>query len=324
MDLNIATSKNLTFDFLSPKYLQADKEAHPKEVWAIGGGKGGTGKTLFTANVGIKLAQSGKKVLLIDADLGGANLHTCLGLSSPKVTLGDFLAKDIDDIEKILTPTGVKNLFLINGSGDMLDVANLKHAQKMRFVKEFRRIDMDYVILDLGAGTYFNILDFFISSDVGILVIMPEPTSVENAYRFLKAVFYRKLRGAVTMPIIRRMFDEIISKKTRTQIKTPMDLLSRIETIDKKSYEAVISIINDFKIKIVMNQIKSSTDLEIGISMAKACKRYFGIEAKFLGGIHWEEKVWRSIQARVPVTLSAPESQSSKEFSLITQKLLSE
>ena len=85
---------NLTFDFLSPKRLKKTKESYTKLIWAVGGGKGGTGKTLLTANMGIELARSDRKVLLIDADLGGANLHTCLGISNAKITLGDFLLKE--------------------------------------------------------------------------------------------------------------------------------------------------------------------------------------------------------------------------------------
>ena len=324
MDLNIATSRNLTFEFLSPRLLRKDKDIYPKSIWAVGGGKGGTGKTLFTANTGIKLAQSGRKVLLIDADLGGANLHTCFGITNPKITLGDFLNKDVDEIDKILIKTGVENLYLINGSGDMLDVANLKYSQKMRFVRQFKRLDVDYVLLDLGAGTHVNMLDFFISADVGILVIMPEPTSIENAYRFLKSVFYRKIRGTVSMPLIKRMFDDIITKKTRNQIKTPYDVLNKIALIDKDVHASVTKVINEFKIKLVMNQIKSEDDMVIGESMAKACRRYFGIDVEFLGGIHHDEKVWKSIQSKVPLTLGEPASRPARELTRLTEKLMGE
>ena len=62
-------------------------------MWTIGGGKGGIGKSLFTANVGITLAQMGNRVCVIDADLGGANLHSCLGVTQPMATLDDFMTR---------------------------------------------------------------------------------------------------------------------------------------------------------------------------------------------------------------------------------------
>jgi len=315
-------NKNLTFDFLSPKLSRKDKGFKPKHVWAIAGGKGGTGKTVVTTNLGVQIAQKGSKVLLIDGDLGGANLHTCLGMNNPKKSLGDFLSRKSDNLEDILSETRMDNLFLINGSKDMLDVANLKYTQKMRFIKQFKKLDMDFILIDLGAGTNFNILDFFISADVGILVLMPEPTSIENAYRFLKATFYRKLRSAVSMPLIRKIVDDVISNKKKGDIKAPIDLLRKIQEIDQSTYEEVCKVIDEFKIKIVINQIRATGDLEIGEAMSKACKRYFGIETEFLGCVHYDEKVWKSIQARVPLAVSEPNSRTSKEINKLIGKLL--
>lgn len=315
-------NKNLTFEFLSPKNPAKEKWAKPKHVWAVGGGKGGTGKTLITVNLGISLAKEGKEVLLIDADLGGANLHTCLGLSNPKKTLGDFLSRKVERINDILIETNVKNLSLINGSGDMLDVANLKYTQKMRFIRQFKRLPVDHLIMDLGAGTNFNILDFFINADMGILVLMPEPTSIENAYRFLKSVFYRKIKGSVPMPMVRKMIDDVISKKEKNTGKTPFELLQKIEAFDKNLYGKLMDMISKFRVKLILNQIRGQDDLKIGRSMARACRRYFGIEAEFLGGVHHDKTVWKSIQSRCPVTVMDPSSRPSIEILKLKDKLI--
>lgn len=301
--------------------MTKDKDIRPKRIWAVGGGKGGTGKTFLAANLGVKLAQSGKQALLIDGDLGGANLHTCLGVGHPKKTLGDFLSREEDDLNDVLVGTSLKGLSLINGSGDMLDVANLKHSQKMRFIRQFKKIDADYIVLDLGAGTGFNSLDMFISADVGILVLMPEPTSIENAYRFLKAVFYRRLRGVISLPVVRRMIDNVISNRDRFELKTPFELLKRVEGIDRQSHANIAKIIDSSKIKLVMNQVKTAEDLKIGPAMAKACKRYFGIDTEFVGNIHYDDSVGKSVRSRIPVLLEEPDSKASKEISDIFQRL---
>ena len=95
----------------------------------------------------------------------------------------------------MVTPTGIENLGLVSGALDHLDAANPRYAQKMRFLRHVQQMDVDYAILDLGAGTHANVLDFFLVSDHGVLVLVPEPTAVENAYRFVKAAFWRRMRN---------------------------------------------------------------------------------------------------------------------------------
>ncbi|HCF59957.1 MAG TPA: ATP-binding protein, partial [Myxococcales bacterium] len=174
-----------------PRLVRAKQRAW--RVLAVGGGKGGIGKSLIASNLGIELARRGNRVVLIDADLGGANLHTCLGMELPKVTLSDYINRRVAKLEEVLVPTTVANLSLVSGALDALDVANPKYAQKLKLLRNFQALDVDYAILDLGAGTNYNVLDFFLIADHGLLVLVPEPTSVENGYRFIKAAFFRRL-----------------------------------------------------------------------------------------------------------------------------------
>src|SRR5436853_5119850 len=96
-----------------------------RQIWSVGGGKGGIGKSLLTASLGYQLAQLGKRVVLLDADLGGANLHTCLGVPSPQATLGDFIQRKVANIEDIAVETGIPGLRLISGASDFLSAANI-------------------------------------------------------------------------------------------------------------------------------------------------------------------------------------------------------
>lgn len=129
------------------------KKARARRVIAVGGGKGGIGKSLLSANLGIALARRGARVVLVDLDLGGANLHTCLGVGQPKVTLSDFIDRKVQNLEDVLVPTPFERLSLVSGAMDGLDAANPRHAQKSKLIRNLRLLDVDYVLLDLGAGT---------------------------------------------------------------------------------------------------------------------------------------------------------------------------
>ena len=162
------------------------------EIWAIGGGKGGTGKSLITSGLAIYLADIGKKVTLIDADLGGANLHSILKIIKPKHSLTDFFEKKIC-LTDIIEETGIPNLQLVTGDIRTLTPDTIKYAQRLKLYRHIKSISGDYVLIDLGSGSALNTLDTFLLADKMITVTLPEITSIENLYHFLKKVLFRKL-----------------------------------------------------------------------------------------------------------------------------------
>ena len=171
---------NKVIAFPTPKARAPRAAPKPKtrarRIIAVGGGKGGIGKSLVSANLGIALAQAGSSVVLVDADLGGANLHSCLGVAQPQVSLSDFVDRRVAKLEDAAVATGIDRLRLISGARDVLDAANPRHAEKQKLLRHIRALDVDYVVVDLGAGTGFNVLDFFLLADTGIVVLLPEPT----------------------------------------------------------------------------------------------------------------------------------------------------
>jgi flagellar biosynthesis protein FlhG len=148
-------------------------------IWTIGGGKGGSGKSFITANIGICLSKLGARVVLIDADLGGANLHTFLGISPPTHSLADFIKKRVKNLDEVLIPTEVPNLSLLTGAQDLLNAMDSKNVQKRKLLRSIQHLEGDYLLVDLGGGNAISVLDFFLMSDGGILVVTPEPTSIE-------------------------------------------------------------------------------------------------------------------------------------------------
>ena len=120
-------------------------------IWPIGGGKGGSGKTFLTSVLARLLAESGKRTLLVDLDLGAANLHTLVDVAYPTKSLSDFIRRKTPFLQDTVLQTPTPNLFLISGAHDSLDIANLPYEQKIKIVKAISKLEYDWILLDLGV-----------------------------------------------------------------------------------------------------------------------------------------------------------------------------
>jgi flagellar biosynthesis protein FlhG len=293
-----------------------------RQIWSIGGGKGGIGKSLIAASVGWQLARMGRRVVLVDADLGGANLHTCLGLPPPPCTLADFIQRRVSSIEEVLSDTPAGGLQLISGAADLLSAANIKHLQKVRVMNQVRALDVDVVLIDLGAGTSYNILDFFLLSDVSILAVVPEPTSIENGYRFIKSALYRRLRAAAPTESIRGLVVAALDPKNPQGIKTPLDLLARVEAENPDAAQALRREVACFQPRFVVNEVRDVGDIAIGHQLVAACARHLGLRASYAGYIHHDDSVWQAVRRRRLFMSDAPTSRASEEVRQLTRGLV--
>lgn len=291
-------------------------------IIAIGGGKGGIGKSLIASNLGVEFALRKRRVVLVDADLGGANLHTCLGIPAPQGTLSDFLTRRVAKLEDIVARTTVDGLGLISGALDIEDAANPKYQQKVRLIREISRLDVDTIIIDLGAGTGFNILDFFVVADHGILTVVPEPTSIENAYRFIKATYYRRLKLAEKSWDLKPLVEEAMSQRGTHGLRTPADLVAFVEKRNPEGGAALRRELQRFPLKLVINQARSADEEKLGPAITAACRKYFGVSMELLGSIPYDDAVWRAIRARRPILLDAPNSLAAQSIRRVAQKII--
>jgi flagellar biosynthesis protein FlhG len=290
-----------------------------RRVISVGGGKGGIGKSLISANLGIELARRGKRVALVDLDLGGANLHTTLGIDVPRRTLSDFIERRVARIEDVVTPTGVENLGLVSGALDDLDAANPHYAQKMRLLRHVQQMDVDYAILDLGAGTHTNVLDFFLVSDHGVLVLVPEPTAVENAYRFVKAAFWRRMRNVAQVYGYDPLLRSVMQGGT---FRSPIELIATFADRDPDAGLNLARHLAAFRPRLVVNQARTAQDAEVGHAVVAAWRKYFGLEMDYLGTIVYDDEMWRAVRARRPLLVERPDVPSARAFAIVADALL--
>lgn len=293
-----------------------------KKVWAIGGGKGGVGKSLVSANTSISLAKAGYKVVAIDLDLGGANLHTCLGVPIPQKTLSDYLSKKVFNMKDIIVKTPIPNLSLISGAQDELGIANLQNSHKNKILKSFKEIEADFIILDLGAGTSANTLDFFIAADRGILVALPEPTSIENTYRFIKSVFYRKISSFEETFDLQHIFDRAHGAKINHEMNSPSKLLELLKQQSPNLYQFIEREISKMQFQLILNQVRSHKDKDLGHAMERICKQHFAIDTQYAGFLEYDASVWQSVKERKPLINAFPNSLVARNLQRITNTLL--
>jgi len=291
-------------------------------IWAVASGKGGVGKSFISSSLGLALARQGKRVVLVDLDLGGANLHTCLGMHNPDRTLSDFISGKHKHINDIVQPIADTSLGLVSGASDGLEVANIKHFQKQKIIRNLKQIEADYVILDLGAGTAFNTLDFFIQAERGIISVLPDPTSIENTYRFLKCVLTRRLREAPSQT--RKLMSQVLSTRhsEHKKIRTLASFMTAMDQMHPDHARLLRGEIERQKLHLIVNQVLEPADTELGPSMATACSKYFGQKLYYLGHLNHDRQIVTALRQRRPFLLAYPQSRAAINLEHMAASLL--
>jgi len=178
--------------------LSTGDEYNRAIVMAVASGKGGVGKTNISLNLAICLASSGKRVILIDADLGLGNLDIMMNLNS-RYNLSHVIAgrKSLDQIIRV-GPAGVE---VICGGSGLEDMANLTPFQHQRLISEFNRLQerSDVILIDTGAGINRNIVGFCMASDHTLVITTPDPAAMTDAYAMIKVLAARKYTGRISL-----------------------------------------------------------------------------------------------------------------------------
>ena len=299
----------------------SDKQQGPT-LWAIGGGKGGVGKSVFSSSLGVAIANAGESCTIVDADFGAANLHTLLGVPRPELTLSNFVAGEVSDLQDVVAPTPVRNLSLVSGSRALLELANLKHQQKQRLIRQLSKLSSDHVVIDLGAGTAFNVLDFFVAARRAIVVVVPEPTSIENAYHFLRAAFYRALRTVARRPEAREALSQVLGERGSKPVRSARDLVTRVRAIDPIAGKLLTERAEAFAPKLVVNQAVTPEHRRVGWDVSAASREHLGVNLGYLGAVDLDPQVTEALARHQPVMQLFPSCRFSKRVDTIAQRLL--
>jgi len=304
-------------------FAAAPLQKSDRKIIAIGSGKGGVGKTVLCASLGIGLAAMGREVILVDGDFGGANLHTCLGILEPKYTFLDYYTMSRETLEDIILDSPIENLKLISGACGTLGIANPKYSQKQRLIKELRDLPADDIIMDLGAGTSYNVIDFFLSVDEKIIVTTPEPMAIQEAFDFLKLCLLRKIQRALRNEVEILSLLETDGDSNLIQFNAPIEkLLQKAKSSSQEIAARIESILLDFKPRLILNMVMEPDEIKEGMAIKTAVAELLSVDLDYAGYVEYDENMRKSIKQMRPFMLENPFSPAARSLArIITLKL---
>jgi flagellar biosynthesis protein FlhG len=297
-----------------------------KHVIAIGGGRGGVGKSIVAVNLAVYLAQLGRKVLLIDADPSGAELHTALGLGSRTTRAASAASPgassdDAEEDDLTSVPTQVPGLSLVPQLYRAGSTVPVRPGRKARWARDLKLLEADYVLLDLGAGTQPATLDLFLTADFGICVSTPEPPSMEASYRFVRAAFVRALRRA----LVKDRFKLRLVERAELELgplPSPQDLVHAIARYDTGLGQLAASELSRIRPRLVVNNARLRQDTDLGSSMCDLARRHLGVNFDYVGHIEQDDAVWLSVVHQRPLLIDSPTSKSARNLERIARRIL--
>jgi flagellar biosynthesis protein FlhG len=288
---------------------------------AVGGGRGGVGKSLIAVNLAVYFAQLGKEVVLVDADAGGSNVHAHFGLKAARVE-PDFESDGRDGVARALVPTSVPGLSLLPAAHDAVARRPALRAGRMtRWLATLREFPADYLVIDVGPGHGDFALDLMIGSDIPVAVTVPEPPAIEATYRFLRAAFRRTLRRALVRDRLRSSLVERALADLGV-LPAPIDLVHRLSKVDRALADLAWSLAQAMRVQLVVNQTRVRNDAELGAWMSGLCSRHYGVALDDLGHVEQDDTVWLTVRRNKPLLVDSPTSKSARNVERIARRVL--
>ncbi|MBS0178389.1 MAG: P-loop NTPase [Nitrospira sp.] len=285
-------------------------------IVSIGSGKGGVGKSILAANLSMLLAKRGKRVVLADLDVGGADAHILFGMLNPPRTLTDFIDRRVERLDDVLQPISAHPfLQLLPGTGDTLATANLPYAKKKRLIRHFAQLQADVIVVDIGAGTSYHALDFFLMADHYVTVATPDPTSVLDLYRFIKLAAIRRVLSAF---LSRDAVSEALSERDFSSIE---EVIQAVAETDPNAREVASRTLQGFQPYLIVNRVSGKSRVNV-LHLKKLLQEYVGGDLTTLGEIPDDPAVTRAVRSFLPVVECEPTAPAALALSQAADALL--
>jgi len=287
-------------------------------IIAVGGGKGGIGKSVICTNLAIGMALSGQKVVLVDTDFGASNLHALLGINNPLSGFQDIFKDNDINNKSLLIDTGISNLKFVSGAGDNPGSANIDSEKINTVISFIKNLDTDTVLLDLGPGTNYNVIDLFNASSQNVVLTTPEITSVMKTFSFIRSALFRRISLAFKdNPEIQKMVDHSNPQNANVETYTTELLRDRFSEDFPDHLQQLNDIVKEFQPSLIVNRVRSKKDLMTGDNLVKLVKKFLNVEVTYLGYIIESDKIRDSVDEMIPFLIKDPQSKPSENLQKI-------
>ncbi len=301
--------------------MAAKEKKKNREILYILSGKGGTGKTFISANLGAALAEQGKKVLLVDSNFTSPNLHTFF----QKFTFNDELLSHIDSEKEAennlpVKQTDVANLFLVPGNR-YINAEDLQRLSKLDFAGILDSQDVDFILIDMCAGWGTHMMNSVAKEGNLLFIVEPTPLAIESLYTIFKRLVTSRIAGKLGKQKSSKIVDCILSP-SRQDLKDMYDILKFYEDEDPETAKKLKGVLSDFKSYLIMNKAQSLEDKEIGSTISFLIERQFAVDMKYLASLDLDTNIWNANKKRQILINDKQLSVATRSFSNMALNLI--
>jgi flagellar biosynthesis protein FlhG len=287
-------------------------------VLPVGGGKGGIGKSAVAANLGLALARLEHRVIAVDADLGGSDLHNLLGLDNDLPGLGEVLTSPELTVDQVVHPVLEPRFRFVPGDALVVATANPSFQKKRKLLHALKGLDADFTLLDLGAGTALTVMDFYLTSPLALLVMLPERPSVLGAFNFLKnAVFralHRILRGNARAEAVLGSYQ---ARSRGPGAMVMAELVAALEEAKPGEGRRAQKALERWRPKLVLNRVRAMDDFVYAHQLERWAAEDLGLAVEVLGFLPEDEVVRRAGAQGLPALDLDPRSPFCRAVALL-------
>lgn len=288
----------------------------------VAGGKGGIGKSIIAANTAVTLAKRGYKVIAMDLDLGASNLHAIFGIRNSEKNIMTFATNPNTNLDDMVIPTKYQGTNIICGAANFAGAADLPTNQKLRIIHNLETLSCDYVILDLGAGSSFNVTDFFLTGEMGVIVIVPEITSVLDAYGFLKTALYRRLQMEWQHEHeVKSLIEAFKNPRNERQIQTVDGLIQEVARISSDFAHQMKLQLQRYGVKIVLNKVRQKSDFQVVHTIQQLAAKNLSLSVYNAGYVPFDATVQNSVNKMAPFVHLFPQSPASRRMGQLVRSI---
>ncbi|MBC7371504.1 MAG: P-loop NTPase [Bdellovibrionaceae bacterium] len=288
-------------------------------LWVVCSGKGGVGKTFTTSSLAISLSKLGHKVVIIDLDLSGANVHTTFGLSPAVENIRHYF-EGSKTLQELVLPTTVPRVSYIQGFWDAWAPTDLSVEQIRGLAPIAKKLNADFVIVDLGAGAIPSHLELLRFADEKLLLTSPEPTSIEKTYRFIESFVCHTLKEHSLQEAYEAMI-QTLRKHRKGQGGSFFSFRSYLKEntgVKLDHFEAMEAL----PIRLLVNGCRSQANMDLGPAMQSVCYKYYDFKIEFIGAIDYDNAVWQCVRNREPALIAQPFTPLAGQFLTTCKQLI--